>query len=178
MKKILVLIVLCVVFSGVNAFSNQGSNYFGINLSRCDYSYDGMSGDFNPLAVIGKLGYCFHRNFAVEGRLGLGLTEDENDAYGHDVSMELDNLIGIYCKGFFDIDKKIQVYGLIGLTRAEGTVEGPGFSDSDDDNDLSYGIGIDFKIAYKLYIGLEYMNYLSKSDYDLDAIAVGVTKYF
>lgn len=130
------------------------------------------------MAIIGKLGYCVHKNFAIEGRLGIGLKDDENEVYGYDVSLELDNLFGFYGKGILDINDKIQCYGLIGFTRAEGTVEASGYSDSDDDTDLSFGIGIDFGVSSQIYIGLEYMSYLSKSDFDLNAIAVGVTKYF
>jgi opacity protein-like surface antigen len=178
MKKILTLIVLCVLVSSINASANEGSKYFGINLSRGEYSEDGISEDFNPLAIIGKFGYCVHKNFAIEGRLGIGLTDDEKEVYGYDVSLELDSLIGFYGKGILDLNERIQAYGLIGLTRAEGTVEASGYSESDDDTGLSYGIGIDFELSNKIYVGLEYVSYLSKSDFDLAAFSVGITKYF
>lgn len=178
MKKILGAIIVILVCSSINADANEGSKYFGVNITRGEYSEDGISEDFNPVAVIGKLGYCVHKNFAVEGRLGIGLMDDDKDINGYDVSLELDSLIGVYGKGFLDVNEKIQIYGLIGLTRAEGTVEASGYSESDDDTGLSFGIGIDFDLSNKTYIGLEYMSYLSKSDFDLSAIAIGVTKYF
>lgn len=177
MKKVLCIVALCVAFSSINAVANEGS-YFGINISRVEYSEDGISEDFNPLAIIGKFGYCLHKNFAIEGRLGIGLTDDEKEVYGYDASLELDYLIGFYGKGFLDLNEKIQAYGLIGLTRAEGTAEVSGYSNTDDDTDLSYGVGIDFELSNRIYIGLEYVSYLSKSDFDLNTIALGVTKYF
>lgn len=67
---------------------------------------------------------------------------------------------------------------MLGITRAEGTAKVSGHSNSDDETDLSYGIGIDFNVSNHIYIGLEYMSYLSKSDFDLNSIALGVTKYF
>ena len=42
----------------------------------------------------------------------------------------------------------------------------------------SYGIGADIGIGNNVALNIEYMRYLDKSDYDLDAVAVGAVFSF
>jgi outer membrane immunogenic protein len=95
------------------------------------------------------------------------------------VSIELDTLIGAYGVGHVPLGKSSSIYALVGLTQVDATASaaltGSGSASfSDDESDLSYGIGADIGILYNLWINVEYVQYLDKSDLDLSAIALGI----
>lgn len=178
MKKFACLISFCLLFSAGQVFAEGGDNYIGLNITRGQYSEDYIDEDFNPIALVAKTGYLFNDYFAVEARLGVGVVDDEQDIYGYDVSVKLKYLMGIYGKGILNLNEQFDVYAMLGFTKAEMEAELEGYSDSSDDSDLSFGIGVDYKLSNQLYLDFEYMSYMSKSDFDASAIAIGITKNF
>jgi hypothetical protein len=182
MKNTIVMVgiasALAVVSNGAHA-RDVGTNYAGAQYAITTYSEDGISEEPNPTALVGRLGRFFHTNFSLEGRLGIGLQDDTVNVFGVDVTMELDSLIGVYGLGHINITETSSVYGLIGFTQAEATLSAPGFgSESDDESDLSLGIGADIGIGNAASVNIEYAQYLSKSDFDFTAISFGVNFYF
>ena len=115
------------VFAGLLANSYGGIQYASFDSS---ISIDGTTipEDFSPTGLIGRLGNNINENFSVEGRLGLGLSDDTITASdGIDtvsLTVELDTLIGVYGVGHIMLNESSSVYGLIGLTKVDGTISG------------------------------------------------------
>lgn len=179
MKKKVILIIVTGIFAfSTNAVAQEHTKYFGINISGLQYTEDGSSEEFNPIVLFGTFGYFFHKNFGIEGRLGAGIASDKINRNGYDMTYKVDHIVGVYGKGIFEIHNNLFVYGMIGGIQTERSVKVQELIYSDKDKDLSYGGGVEYEISNQFYIDLEYMSYLSKSYYDLQAISIGIKKYF
>ena len=161
---------------------SQGDSYAGITYSQLTYDEDGISGDANPTALIGRLGYFVANQIAIEGRLGIGLSDDtvRIDGFGQalDVDLELDRLLGFYAVGHLPVGDAASIYGLFGFTDAKATASANGLSESDTDSGLSYGFGAEFNTSEQIGLNIEYTQYLDESGYDLSAISAGVKLHF
>jgi outer membrane autotransporter protein len=136
-------------------------------------------GEADPTALIFVGGYKFNENVALEGRLGLGLGDDDFEfASGGSTKIEVSRLLSIL--GKFSVGGTFSPYAVVGFTDFEldadngTTVEGDG---------LSYGVGVDFSVSENAAISLEYINYASPDingggDADLTAISIGVNYTF
>lgn len=177
------LLMSLVTLSG-NAFAGLTPGaYGGIQYAITDFSFEGVSEDFSPTGLIGRAGSNMNQYVSIEGRLGFGLSDDTVTATDGvttaSISIELDTLIGIYGVGHVPLGKSSSIYALLGLTRVDATASASltGFgsaSESDDETDLSYGIGADIGILYNLWVNVEYVQYIDKSDFDVSAIALGL----
>jgi opacity protein-like surface antigen len=159
-------------FTGAHA---QDGLYAGALISRLTYSEDGLS-DLNPTAIGFKLGTQINPNFAVEARLGTGLSEDTID--GTDIDLELDNFIGVYGKGIFPLSESVSLYGLVGYTHGKLTASNSIGSVSDSDSDFSFGFGADFALSKSASIGVEWARLFEGDGYEVDGLSVGVSFKF
>lgn len=167
-----------------NAFAGlTPGGYAGVQYASTDFSFQDVSEDFSPTALIGRAGSNLNRYFSIEGRLGLGLSDDTVTATSGtttaSLSIEIDTLIGVYGVGHVPLGKSSSLYALVGLTQVDATASASATdigsaSTSDDESDLSYGIGADIGILYNLWVNVEYVQYLDKSDFDVSAIALGL----
>ena len=167
-----------------NAFAGLTPGaYAGIQYAVADLTLDGIPEDFSPTALIGRAGSNLNQYFSIEGRLGIGLSDDTVSATDGvntaSISIELDTLIGAYGVGRLPLGESSSVYALVGVTRVDASISAsltgfPSVSDSDDESDLSYGVGADIGILYNLWINVEYVQYLDKSDLEVSAIALGL----
>lgn len=183
-KKISIGLVFVLASMSGNAFAGLTPGaYAGIQYAIADFSFEGVSQEFSPTALVGRVGSNLNQYVSIEGRLGIGLSEDKvtvtdvvNTA---SVSIEIDTLIGLYGVGRLPLGKSSSIYALAGFTQvdvtASASVTGTGSASfSDDESDLSYGVGADIGIGYNLWVNVEYVQYLDKSDVEASAIAVGV----
>ncbi len=167
-----------------NAFAGLTPGaYAGIQYAITDFSFEGVSEDFSPTGIIGRAGSNLNQYFSIEGRLGLGLSDDTvtvTDATTNaSVSIELDTLIGLYGVGRVPLGKSSSIYAVIGVTQIDATASasltGIGSASlSEDESDFSYGIGADIGILYNLWVNVEYVQYIDKTDIDVSAIALGL----
>jgi len=179
-KKILTVAMFsCMSVASASAIAdNTNKTYFGAQYAIGTYSEDGFD-DVNPTALVGRFGKYFNDNFALEGRLGIGIQDDSINIFGTDVTLEIDTILGIYGIGHFNLNETSSVYGLLGLTRAEATVSASGFgSDSDDETGLSFGVGADIGVSETVALNIEYTQYLNKSDFDFSALSFGAVFSF
>jgi opacity protein-like surface antigen len=187
-KKIMISVISTASLMSSNVLAGQpGVVYGGIQYASLDatISVDGTTipEDFSPTALIGRVGSNINQNFSIEGRLGLGLSDDTITATdGVDtasLSVELDTLIGVYGIGHIMLNETSSVYGLIGFSKLDGTITASltnfgSASISEDESGLSYGIGADIGVGNNVALNLEYVQYLNKSDFDVSALAAGV----
>ena len=175
-EKIAIVVVTTVLmFSNVYADLSDGA-YGAIQLASVD---DG-SGDNSVLTFVGRLGKNINKNFSFEGRLGFSTDETKTYPYPNwDKSLGIDKLFGVYGVGHLNVGDSVSAYGLVGYTRVDATVAvyGSG-TKSVDDYDLSFGLGIDIAIGRDWSLNAEYIQYLSSSEFDINATAIGVMYYF
>ena len=184
MKKTIpaALLVLCAASSTTALGSgplSQGNSYFGGTFTQLTYDEDFVADDAEPTALIGRLGHFMADNIALEGRLGTGLNEDTvrvPDGTGGSVpvDVELDSLFGFYLVGHLPLGHAGSLYGLAGYTSAKAKASVDGYTFTESDSGLSWGIGGEFYATPTLAINAEYTQYLDETGYDLSALGLGL----
>jgi hypothetical protein len=152
-----------------------GSLYFGVSFSQATYEEPGR-GTAKPTAIGLKLGKVINDNFALEGRFGTGLTDD--DLGGGVGDVEVDYFLGAYAKGILPLSPRFALYGLAGVTYGDLSASGGGLRFSGSDADFSYGIGLDWMIGATTSLNVEWARLFDASNYQLDALTVGVNFRF
>ncbi|WP_144394761.1 outer membrane beta-barrel protein [Pleionea sediminis] len=158
-KKVIGLALASLLSAGAYA-----DNYAGVSYKMVEI--DGGGGSVEPSAVEGKFGKLFTKNFAVEGRLGVGIADDD--------SIDVDSMIGVFAAYHFMPKEKFNPYVILGYARTE--VSFPGGSNSE--TDVSYGFGGDIAMNPGSALNFEYVNYLDKDGVEATAISVGWTWKF
>lgn len=147
--------------------------YAGALLTRTTVSFD-SGADFNPTTIGAKLGMSINKNFAVEARLGTGLSDDSISGF----DIKVDNFAGVYAKGILPVSDVASVYGLLGYTQGKLKAEFAGQSDSDSDSDISYGIGAEFAVSANTSVGVEWARLFKGDGYKVDGLSLGVSFKF
>lgn len=169
MKKLLAGLLLIVLAPMVSA--NEGL-YAGVNLVNVEYKESGFQ-SVHPLALSFRFGKEFTRNFAIEGRLGTGVSDDTIRISGVDVAVEVDNFYGVYARGIIPLNR-VSLYGLVGYTHGEIKASAGGVAASADDGDFSYGVGADIAVWKGGAINVEYGRLFSGTGYEVNALSAGV----
>ncbi|SHF73093.1 outer membrane insertion C-terminal signal [Modicisalibacter ilicicola DSM 19980] len=183
MKLKVSALVLATLVSSPALAGDAGTSYAGLQYAQASYEetvygYD-IEGD--PSVLVGRLGHYLTDNFSFEGRVGLGLSDDEVTVNGYDtdVTVEVDHLFGAYAVGHLPVTDVVSIYALAGFTQGEATAKADGMSATDDDSGFSYGVGGEVNFFSRQFSGtLEYMSYLDKSSYEVSAISAGVNYQF
>ena len=169
---------LALGLASVAAVQAQQGPYVGGSLSRVEVRIDGLS-TAKPTALGIRLGSQVSPNFAVEARLGKGIADD---SVNNGVNVEIDTYYGLYAKGILPMTNLFSAYGLLGYSRGEVTASGPGGSVSDWDNDVSYGLGVDFAITKNTTINVEWARLfkgtIAASNYKVNALSLGANYRF
>ncbi|WP_303906873.1 porin family protein [Thiohalomonas denitrificans] len=189
MKKASNTVLLATLLSSSALAAPAGTNYAGGQFAQVTYDESGFD-EFKPTALIGRFGHFFSPNFALEGRLGTGLSDDSKTYYesGYvvDLSFEVDSIIGVYGVGHLPVNDVFSVYGLAGYSRVDATVEATatdGFStasisESGDESGFSLGVGAEVNVGPNAALTLEYVSYLDESDFTVDALSAGLNFRF
>lgn len=162
----------------------EGDYYFGLQYGIGNYDEDGISETYEPTLLVGRLGRFLTPVLAIEGRLGAGLDDDTHNLPGfgnRDVTLEIDNAIGLFGAAHLNLTESSSVYGLLGLSRVEGTTSlpsFPGLESTEDNSSVSYGFGADIGIGSRWALNIEYIRYLDKEDFDFDVGSVGASFSF
>ncbi|MGC3874350.1 porin family protein [Halomonas sp. GXIMD04776] len=159
---------------------DAGTSYAGLQYAKASYEAD-YDIEADPSVLVGRFGHYLTDYFSVEGRVGLGLSDDNVSVDGSntDATVEIDHLFGAYAVGHLPVTDVASIYALAGFTQGEATAEYGSFSKSDDDGGFSFGVGGEVNFFSPRFSGtLEYMSYLDKSDYEVSAISAGVNYQF
>jgi opacity protein-like surface antigen len=143
--------------------------YVGGGLTDTTFEIDGVSGDASPTALFARIGYQINEYIAAEARLGGGLDSDKF----HGIKTEIEDFYGAYAKVGVPTTVGLYPYALVGLTHGELKASYGGYSDKQDDSDVSFGIGVDYWFDSNFSIGVEYMKYLETSDYKITGLSIG-----
>ena len=165
------------------ATSTQAADewYAGFHYSTFDVelSVAGFTFDTNPNALNLTVGKKFGENFAIEGLLGTGLSDDEIENTITD--FELESVVGASLVGFLPISEGANLYGKLGYAQLE-------YDDSDGDpadaSGAMFGVGLEFAASESATITMDYTQYPDGEyeDFDIDveasAFSLGVTFKF
>lgn len=174
MKKVAV-VLMCMFSMSAMAEEAKSNMYGGVQYAMTTYDETGVE-DLNPTALVFVIGNKFNKNFALEGRIGIGMGDDSLS--GLPVTLEIDSFVGVYAKGIVPVSSTVDLYGIIGYTDGEVTVSAPGISLSASESDTSLGFGVDFAVSKTTSMNLEYINYIDSNGTTLDAISVGANFAF
>ena len=152
--------------------SGVGGLYAGLNYTFLDVEDDGLDADLGTLS--GKVGVMATPFLGFEARAGFGVDDDEVRG----VELSVDNFYGGYATPNLANESPVTPYAVVGFTRVEAEAKYRGVSVSDDDSDLSYGIGAHVKFAPNLSGNLEYMRYYDDDGLTLDGLGLGLQVNF
>lgn len=184
-KTIMVFAVTGMLMSGsVCAYQgeNMSADMTGEMYGGVQFAIIGLSSsdiDAGVTGLVGRVGRYVTDNISVEGRLGIGLSEEDNGAREiDDVTVELDTLIGIYAQWhLLDLSNAFNPYATVGFTKIEATASAAGFgSASDDESGLSLGLGVDVGFGdVGTGMNMELIQYMNSSELDAFAFSLGYT---
>jgi opacity protein-like surface antigen len=194
-KHVLLACALVALSGNAVAADKTGRGYVGAGYTMLTVSPEGGPDlDLSALGVRG--GYYFNKYFSVEGRLAFGVGDDSvseviDIGFGPEtatLTFDLDYSLGVYAVGHIPLTEQFQLYGLVGFTKHEITVDAsiPSLgsdSESFDDNDLSFGVGAEFDMTKNLSLGVEYVSYFTDGDidglkYDTDGLGITLNYIF
>ena len=163
MKKL--LIAGLISFASLAAQAEGWHAGLQYSLLDAELADSGFTTDSEPSAVNFSVGKKIHENFAVEGLLGFGLSDDEVEDSGFD--FELKTVIGISAVGILPLTENFSLYGKLGVAQIE-------YNDSDGDSSdgsgALFGAGLMFDVNEQFGLNLEYVRYpdAEYDDFDID----------
>lgn len=131
--------------------------------------------DFDIGAVRGIVGYEVHPNLAVEAMLGLGAGSDSVTGGGETVKLKLEHSYGVYLKPKVRVAEGLELFGRVGYARTKLKAQAVGHgSETDSDNDVSYGLGMSYQFTKSIYGSVDYMHYYHQDDVKLEGFSLAV----
>ena len=155
LKKMVLLI-------GVSPAVLFADTSIGLNYSQLKYSDNGTTENFKPKAMILKGIYGFHKNFAIEASVGMGIVNDHKDVTGYkNAKVDLDYLVSTHLKTILPMTKKLDVNLLLGVSYIGLSTKSDDFSSDGAESSVSYGIGFDYGVTDKISIEMNTMHYFN-----------------
>jgi opacity protein-like surface antigen len=177
MKTGLKIVALTLGLSAFAAAHAEWGPYAGISASQLRYQKDGFP-TAEPTTLALRIGNQFNRYFAVEARLGAGISNSTISAHGTPLTLTVDHLYGIYAKGIIPVTSWFAPYGMVGATHASLTTSTGVFKSSVAGGDISYGLGADFAVSRKISLNLEAARLSSGRGSKVDAVSLDIAYKF
>ncbi len=149
--------------------------YVGASIGLLRYDESGAPG-FSPSAIMLRAGVPLNQYLAIEGRLGTGLSSDQNNGG----SVGVGTFGGAYAKGSLALGPVFSLYGVAGIASVNLHRN---FRDGNTtDTGLSAGIGGDVQLQRSLALNFEWTVLPGGSDaghsYNSNLFSVGVNYAF
>lgn len=120
------------------------------------------------------IGYEINKNFAVEGSLGTGISDDNVNVSGTNVKVDIDNSYGVFLKPKAQVAQDLEVFAKLGWAKTKLKANAGGFSASNSGSDFAYGAGAQYSITPAAYITGGYMKLYDKNSVTADGWNIGV----
>ena len=180
------LLTKCVAASSLICLSSASvaeGAFVGLNYSQYELDIDAAETSLTPTGATVRAGAEFNDLFALEVRAGTGIESDQRSSGLGTAQFDVDRLHGGYLRLSVPVAKLFRPYAIVGYSESRGTTSlrsgGVLVSRSTDTvGDESYGVGVDASLAGAIGFNVEYMRYLDKDDFDLNAISVGIRSGF
>ncbi len=153
------------------------TSYGELGWSRVDVETSGASARGDLLR--GIAGYKFHPNAAAEVMLGIGIRDARSTSLlGVPANLKVKHVFGAYAKPTLQLTDNLAVFGRLGFAQTRHTLSTALASRTEREWDLSYGVGLNFDINPRTYVGLDWMNYLDKGGSQVDGMTLSVGMRF
>jgi opacity protein-like surface antigen len=139
---------------------------------------DAFGTSLRPGVLRGVIGYEVHPYFAVEGMAGGGVKDNDKAVAGPTgalttATVNVDYLFGLYLKPRYLINPQTELFGRVGWSRTKVKAERTGFvTRSEEQDDLGWGVGVNYRITPNWYVGADWMRYSSQSNTHADGITL------
>ena len=174
MKKLITCSTFALAFTAAGT-ALAADPYAGGSILFVDADFAEINDEASLSGVTGRLGTMINENIGGEVRVSLGIGDDSVDAYGLDVDVELNSLIGGYLRAGVPVAEGFYPYAVLGFTRSELEISNRYLgSESDSETDISYGFGVDMSLDRNLSLNVEYMNYYDKDDVEISGFSIGI----
>ncbi len=185
-KNMLKKIAVALMGLGCSAavFSAQAEQplYFGAQYSQ--QSVDDLSWDFGVLSAVA--GYKFNDVFAIEGRFGLGIQDEEYSSALTSAKVGVDHSYSILGKASWPMLETLSVYGIAGFNKTKYDFkvnDGDTLRDDYSEDGLIYGAGAELHLTSNLSLNLEYavlpeIGDDDEDNLDVESISAGINYRF
>lgn len=184
MKPVVLGTIAAAVLCSTSALA--GNYYVGLTGGQTDYDVKGFD---KPTSFELMGGYKFHPNYAVEVSYhDFGEADENFQAFGNDIKVSVDgrslgtalkiilpagDKFSFYIKGgvhYWDIDAEV----------IESRINGNSVkvTDSDNDTELFYGIGLDAYIVKDVSLGIRYTSFQADESDALSVFGLNVSYHF
>ncbi len=174
MKKNILLFCFAVVFSSSSLAEKW---YIDGGLGFVTYDESGFE-EASPTNIYFRGGYKLNKNFDIG--LEVNVTADSDSVNLGPVTADVDvDIVTFYARGGTFVSDNVWLYGQVGSSNTEVTVETLGFSFSEDDTDLMFGFGADIGIGSgSTYVALNYSIYNGNNGIDVTGFNLGIGTRF
>ncbi len=162
------------------AFGASAQMYGEIGVTAAKYKENlepGFNAKSSPTALRGVFGYEINPNFAIEGMVGVGMSDDNLKVNGNTVpgvKMEVDSIFGIYAKPKIKFTPELEGFVRAGFAQSKGTFSGFGEQYSAKESGFSYGLGMSYALNPKTSRNIDYMSYLDKNEVKVNGFTFGL----
>jgi len=146
--------------------------YGELGYTALSYSESGYKADPGMLRAV--VGTEIHPNLNVEGMLGVGIKDGSTRVSNVNISSQVDRFWGVYLKPKVMLTPDIELFGRVGYASSKVTASVPGYAISDSGNSMSYGVGLNFKVAANTTLNADFMSYYDKNGVKATGLTVGV----
>ncbi len=138
--------------------------YFGVDLHNWFFNPDRGSAA-SDVGVRAKFGARLTPQVALEAHLATG----GSDRTGRGDEIDPSYLLSGLVRGDIPITRYSSLYGVVGFSELRFDVN----NRSEKESSISFGLGGDFQVANNTYLNIDYIRYISDSDFDYDALNLG-----
>lgn len=171
--KLLIAAVALLSSNAVFAANQAGDVYAGASYGQQRASVDIASMEFG--VATGFMGYQINENFAVEGRVGVGISDESffDDDINQKVKFGVDYTAQALAKGSYHFNDVVSAYGIAGFAKVKYSAGAGGANASVTDNGATYGFGLQMAVSSNSALHVEWQK-LPDMDLD-DAAGIDVT---
>lgn len=138
--------------------------YVGIDLQNWFFNPDGAS-RASDFGVRARFGARVARHIALEAHAATG----GSDRIGGGAMVEPNYLLSGLVRGDLPITRYSSLYGVVGYSQLDFDLGGS----SEREGSISFGIGGDFQVTNNTYLNIDYIRYISDSDFNYDTLSLG-----
>lgn len=140
---------------------------------------DAVGTSARPGVIRAILGYDLHPYFALEGMLGGGVTDDNKNVVGadgllHDVKFKSDTIYGIWAKPKYDLGNGLELFGRLGWSHLDVKTSSSAadLTTEHSQDGFTWGAGLNYHFNPRMYVGMDWLQYSSKSNNHVDGITL------